>query len=162
MLVILYRNARSRRATENFCPLVNIMASTAQPDSKTLMNDYLALRSGDESKIDILADSFVFTHPMGQTTGIEEFLESQRETEGALVGGGIEVLDLLVGDDFAMWEWRLTGTHEEEWQGIAPTGRSIDLTGMSKTVFENGRVAANTVYFDSATLLKQLGLESPP
>ena len=40
----------------------------------------------------------------------------------------------------------LTGTHEGEFQGIAPTGRRINITGLALARIENGKVAEERVY----------------
>ena len=134
------------------------MPEAMTPDTEQLMNDYLALRNGDLSKLGVLADTFTFYHPFGEWHGPDGLVEAQRESESSLTDPHLEVHDVLVGDDVAMWEWTLSGTHEGEWQGIPATGRTISFTGMSKTVMADGKVQENHAYFDSRDLLDQLGV----
>ncbi|RQH03073.1 hypothetical protein EA472_00275 [Natrarchaeobius oligotrophus] len=75
----------------------------------------------------------------------------------AFPDGNLDVHDMLVGDDVAFWEWTMTGTHEGEYNGIEPTGRTVDLPGVSKTVIADGKITENWAYFDSQDLLAQLG-----
>jgi steroid delta-isomerase-like uncharacterized protein len=58
-------------------------------------------------------------------------------------------------------EWRMTGTHVGEGfpPGIPPTGKAFNLDGTDVfTVADDGRATAIRAYYDSATLLRQLGL----
>lgn len=60
-------------------------------------------------------------------------------------------------------ELTLTGTHEGEFQGIPPTHRRIELELCSAfTVNAEGLAERESIYFDSATLLRQLGLLPQP
>ena len=134
------------------------MPKATTPDVEQLMRDYFAVRHGDRSKLDVLSESFTFTHPLGEIHGPDGLLEAQRENEEAMPDISFEVDELLVGDDVAMWEWTMTGTHEGEWQGIPPTGREIEVRGMSITEIADGEVQANRAYFDSQAFLSQLGV----
>jgi predicted ester cyclase len=73
----------------------------------------------------------------------------------------VEVLDLLVDEAGAMYEVRLTGTHEGTLNGLPPTGRRMDVRGVSKLAFEDGRVTEHRVYFDTREVMEQLGMTFP-
>ena len=67
------------------------------------------------------------------------------------------------GED--VWlEWTMTGTHVGELMGIPPTHLRVEgLLGCSHLTFgADGLVARDLVYFDLATLLRQLGLLPEP
>ena len=55
---------------------------------------------------------------------------------------------------------RLTGTHLGPWAGVPATGRSIDLRAGCVFHFDGDRLIKETVYFDHATLLAQIGAGS--
>jgi predicted ester cyclase len=51
------------------------------------------------------------------------------------------------------------GRHTGEWQGIAATGRKIEVAVCTVYKFdERGKLASENVYFDTGSLLKQLGV----
>ena len=50
------------------------------------------------------------------------------------------------------------GTHAGEWGGLAPTGRRICVPAAVFYRFEGERMVNETVYFDLATMMRQLGL----
>ena len=54
------------------------------------------------------------------------------------------------------------GTHTGEFQGLPPTGRKVEFSGLELNRFEDGRVAEHWFQLDSLTLLQQLGLKVVP
>jgi steroid delta-isomerase-like uncharacterized protein len=54
-------------------------------------------------------------------------------------------------------EVRMTGTHQAEWAGIPASGRRMDLRAGCLFEFEGDRLVCERVYFDFATLMRQLG-----
>lgn len=54
------------------------------------------------------------------------------------------------------------GTHEGEFQGVAPTGRSVTATGVGIGRIENGRIAESWAEYDALGLMQQLGAIPAP
>lgn len=133
------------------------MAEATTQDVEQLMNDYFALRRGDLSKLDVLAESFTFHLATDEIHGPDGLVSMQEEIERAFPDGNLEVHDMLVSEDVAFWEWTMTGTHEGEYNGIEPTGRTVALTGLSKTTIADGKIQENWAYSDSQDLMAQLG-----
>lgn len=55
-------------------------------------------------------------------------------------------------------EVRMTGTHRGEFAGIPATGRAMDVRVGCVFDFEDDRLLCERVYFDFATVLRQLGV----
>jgi len=55
-------------------------------------------------------------------------------------------------------EGRFTGTHKSDWSGIPATGRTVDVPFCALFVFEEDRLISERLYFDFATMLRQLGV----
>lgn len=64
----------------------------------------------------------------------------------------------IVGNDGIAFEWTLTGTNTGTWGGIPATRQKINLKGMTFLRFRNGKISYQAVYYDGATLNRQLGL----
>jgi len=60
-------------------------------------------------------------------------------------------------DNAVIVEARMTGTHRGEWAGLKPRGRCMDLRVACVFDFDGSRLINETVYFDFATLQRQLG-----
>jgi predicted ester cyclase len=58
--------------------------------------------------------------------------------------------------------WRLSGTHTGgTFQGIAPTGKRVELDGIDHFTVRDGVVVSNVVVFDQMAFARQLGLMPP-
>jgi steroid delta-isomerase-like uncharacterized protein len=151
----------------------NTRASTAPAESVDLVEAYVEMwNTRDLSAIEeLVTDWFVMYDPAAPEKGVagpkgevhgREGL--QQFLEGVTTGYPdfeVEVLDLLVDEAGAMYEVRLTGTHEGTLNGLPPTGRRMDVRGVSKLAFEDGRVTEHRVYFDTREVMEQLGMTFP-
>jgi predicted ester cyclase len=54
------------------------------------------------------------------------------------------------------------GTHEGEFQGVAPTARPVTATGVGIGRIENGRIAEAWAAYDALGLMQQLGAIPAP
>jgi steroid delta-isomerase-like uncharacterized protein len=69
----------------------------------------------------------------------------------------VEPGPLFHADTAVFVEVRMTGTHQAEWAGIPASGRRMDLRVGCLFEFEDDRLVCERVYFDFATLMRQLG-----
>jgi steroid delta-isomerase-like uncharacterized protein len=71
---------------------------------------------------------------------------------------GIELTGEFVAGDRAALEWVMSGTHARGRPGVPATGRRFRVRGATVLELRDGRVTRNADYWDTATLLTQLGL----
>lgn len=75
----------------------------------------------------------------------------------------IDVLQAHVSDDCVVLEVRIKGTHLRSWRGLPATGRRVDVPLCGIFEFDdNDRLAGETIYYDRATVLRQLGVFHEP
>lgn len=67
-----------------------------------------------------------------------------------------------VSDDLYVSEAVYQGKHVGEFLGIAPTHRPVRLRFVVFASFENGRLSGERFYYDLASLLRQIGVETLP
>jgi len=65
---------------------------------------------------------------------------------------------LTDGAQHVVTRWTMTGTHEGEFLGIAPTGKRICITGMSIHRIFDGKIVQEWHEWDSLGLMQQLGV----
>ncbi len=72
----------------------------------------------------------------------------------------MEVVDVIAEDDKVVGHFRCSGTHQGQWRGRAPTGRSFrDVDEIYIFRVEDGRLASATaVVEDNLTRMRHLGL----
>ena len=69
-----------------------------------------------------------------------------------------EMCDFVgTGDKLAV-RWRVTGTHLGPFNGTPPTGRAVEVTGITLYRFVGEQIAEEWVAMDNLSLLRQLGL----
>ena len=72
------------------------------------------------------------------------------------------VEDLIAEGDRVVWRFTIHATHTGLFQGIAPTGRSVTITGMNIARMEDGKIVENWGEQDNLGLLQQLGVIPAP
>lgn len=75
----------------------------------------------------------------------------------------IDVHDRLVSDDAVVVQVWVSGTQTGTWRGLPPTGRTVrfPLCGIYRFA-ANGMLASETIYYDRAGVLHQVGLYHEP
>ncbi len=67
--------------------------------------------------------------------------------------------NVVASDRQAAVEWRTVGTFTgESFEGVAATGGRLELRGLDLLEIEDDRILKNTIYYDGASFMRQLGL----
>ena len=66
--------------------------------------------------------------------------------------------DMIAEGDKLVWRYTVRGTHKGEFMGIAPTGKSITLTGILISRFAGDKVVEDWNNYDALGMLQQLGV----
>ena len=98
--------------------------------------------------------------PGVEGTGTARYLASVRLMHSAFSDYHEEVEFVVADPDRAAAYIRVTGTHDGDLMGIAPTGHKIDVHTMGILRFANGQVVERWGVGDSLTLMRQLGVVS--
>ena len=122
-----------------------------------------------ENRHDYVATIETFHHPRYELVGTGDVYDGREEVERyfdetrtAFPDQRNEILELHHGDDAVLVEAMLYGTHEGPFRGLPPTGRRFEMRFLAVFVFEEHRLVCERVYFDSATILRQLGIARDP
>jgi len=94
--------------------------------------------------------------------GEAEVARYYQETRAAFPDQRNEVLAIHHADDAVIVEFDLLGTHDGVFRCVPPTGRSFRCRMAAVFEFEGEELVCERVYFDSATILRQLGLAHDP
>lgn len=104
-----------------------------------------------------------FTHPRYEIIptdrvfdGVDEVREYFRESRAAFPDQRNELIALYHADDAVIVEIWLLGTHKGPLMGLEPTGRSFRCRVTAFFIFEGANLVCERVYFDAATILRQL------
>ena len=110
-----------------------------------------------------------FKHPRYELIATDEVIDGStdvaryyQETRAAFPDQRNEVIALHHAGDAVIVEFDLLGTHDGVFRGVPPTGRSFRCRMAAIFEFEGEDLVCERVYFDSATILRQLGLAHDP
>jgi predicted ester cyclase len=76
---------------------------------------------------------------------------------GAFPDLWLDKLALYHADEAVIVECKFGGTHRGSWAGIAPTGNQMEVQSTLIFLFDGENLMCEKVYFDHATILRQLG-----
>jgi steroid delta-isomerase-like uncharacterized protein len=81
----------------------------------------------------------------------------------ALPDLAIEVMHRHVSSADIVLEVQIRGTHRGAWRGLPATGRRVDFPLCGVYTFDaDARIAGERIYYDRATVLRQLGVFREP
>jgi predicted ester cyclase len=73
------------------------------------------------------------------------------------------VEDMLAEGDDVIVRLTIRGTHRGEFQGIAPTGRTVEFTGVQRMRFKDGQIVKVVWHhYDKLLMLQQMGVLTLP
>jgi steroid delta-isomerase-like uncharacterized protein len=137
---------------------------TATSENRELLRSIEdAVNSRDSHAIaDIYATDFVFHREMDELHGLDEFNDYLQTLYNAFPDMTISIEKVIVEDDMAAVHYTGTGTHEGEYNGIEPTGREVELSGMRIVRIEDGQIVEAWGLTSNLSLLGQLGIVELP
>jgi steroid delta-isomerase-like uncharacterized protein len=116
-----------------------------------------ALETFEHPRYEMYGDGEVFDGP-------EEVAEFYEEMRVGFPNRHDELLSLQHSDDAVITEFEASGTHLGSYRGLPPTGRTFSCRMLSLLEFEpeSDRLVVERVYYDTATIQRQLGLAHDP
>jgi predicted ester cyclase len=99
--------------------------------------------------------------PDNGPTGPQAFRDYYAAIRSAVPDARYEVDDLIAEGDRVVVRWRLLGTHEGDFRGIAPTGRPITLKGIAIYRVDAGKLMERWVVSDLLGVLEEIGAPAP-
>jgi len=116
-----------------------------------------------ENVHDYQAAIATFAHPRYEIIALERVYDGRaeveeyfRESRTAFPDQRNELIALHHADDAVLAEFWLLGTHQGSLPGLPPTGRSFRCRMIAMFLFNGSDLMCERVYFDSATIRRQL------
>jgi steroid delta-isomerase-like uncharacterized protein len=112
---------------------------------------------------DVLADEYVghipaMPEPVRGTRGFKELIAAYRT---AYPDVHLTVDDVIASGDRVVVRWTSRGTNTGSFMGMKPTGRNVEVAGISIFRIEGGKVAEEWEGFDTLAMMRQLGAFEP-
>lgn len=95
----------------------------------------------------------------GQAPGVAGIQAFFTTLGSAFPDAQLAVDSIVADDDNVAIAYRVSGTHQGSFQGVAPTGRRIEARGLQIGRFEDGRIVERWGSTDELGILTQLGTQ---
>jgi len=119
------------------------------------------INAGDiDTAVESFAEDAVDHDPApGQGPGREGFRTFFQTLAAAFPDAHIEPAHMVADDDNVAIAYTLTGTHQGDFMGVAPTGNKIEARGVQIGRFENGKIVERWGSSDELGIMQALGAE---
>ena len=94
--------------------------------------------------------------------GIDAFKEGVANRRTNYPDFNVTIEELIVKDDRIVWCWIITGTNTGTTSDIPPTGKKIRAEGVGILRVVDGKIVERLIYYNDATMLRQLGYTITP
>ena len=133
------------------------MPTTRKDTVRRYFKDVLSttrLETADE----LLTDDVRVVAPGSEVVGVAA-LKDMLATAGAAFPHRDVVLEEPIEDgDQVACVFRLVMEHVGDYQGLAATGKTIDITGVDVFTFAGDRISEIRVFYDAMSIMQQLGV----
>ena len=130
--------------------------------NKKLVRDYaMEENAGGIDFVDkYLHSDFVFYYPNGvELRGIDNLKIAMEEMQSGFPDLKHVIHDQIAEGDLVATRYTMTGTHEGEYNGIAPSGKKLKLTLIDICKIRDGKIIEAWVEFDDEAFKKVLTTE---
>ncbi len=120
-----------------------------------------AINSGNLEAMRELVSPGVVEHDPGpsQGPGAQGYIDLFSEMRSAFPDLKAAPEHITADEDTVALAYTITGTHQGDFMGIAPTGKKIKARGVQIARFENGKMVERWGSSDQLGILQQLGAE---
>ncbi|MDQ1433545.1 MAG: hypothetical protein QOF59_361 [Actinomycetota bacterium] len=141
------------------------MPDTDNRDLRAARDTVIREHMAAENRLDFDSAIATFDHPRYELVGTGQLFEGEEQvrkyyaaSRAAFPDQRNEINALRHADDAVVVEFDLLGTHLGTFAGFDPTGRTFRVRMAAIFEFDGDRITCERIYFDSGTLLRQLGL----
>lgn len=111
---------------------------------------------------EVAQPNYVWRSPGQELHGLEDLKGLLAVFRTAFPDLHLTTDDMVIEGEKVVTCFTVTGTHNGDFMGIAPTGNPVKFNGMIVSRFEEGKVAEEWEILDQLTLMQQLGAVSLP
>ena len=157
--------------TEIVLAAQEIEAANNSPASEQKINSNINtfidsfLNKQDASVLDnILADNYVrYLNGNKVSSSASELAPSLQVFFDGFPDFHINLTKRFIQGNEVFVNWTMTGTNTEAFNGVAATGKKVEVSGLSRLVFNgDGKMTFEEVHFNELKLLEQLGYSVAP
>jgi len=137
---------------------------SAEQNKAILRQAYDAINRNDLDALDEMVASDITDHDQtpGQGPGLEGVKDYFSSLHAAFPDVHMDVEEMIAEGDKIVARVSVSGTHQGEFMGIAPTGNRMTIAGIDILRITDGKVVEHWGKFDDLGMMQQLGVMEQP
>lgn len=139
----------------------NMAVTTTPAENKQLVHRFVEeiVNEGNYDPIDEYVTDDLRDHtPFGDTRGRDALRETTSLIHTAFPDFSVTPHEVVAEGDTVATRMTQRGTHDGEFMGIEPTGRTFEIEATAFARVDDGQISERWVYPDMLGLLQQLGV----
>ena len=108
-----------------------------------------------------LADNFIRTNPNQPDMDKEGYKQFITGINNSIPDIQCTIVDMVAEGDKVAYRTHITGTHNSDIMGIAPTGKQFKITEDYFSHLESGKIVEHNNLYDTLSFYQQLGVTPP-
>ena len=133
---------------------------TREANKNAVVKSFEVMASHDFDALDDLIDEdLTFSDPLMEIDGLDDYKDLMRGRFSALPDTDSTLHTMVAEDDVVVVHFSYRGTHKGEFQGIEPTGNTVEGTAVMIDRFEGGKIVERTEEFDTLSWFQQLEVD---
>ncbi|MFN4763177.1 ester cyclase [Gillisia sp. Q332] len=151
----------------SFLSIPNIFAQQSQVENniktyKTTWDNVINKGQIDQINAKNFDENIVMIASPENIVGIDAFKAYYQNFLTGFSDIKFTVVEILGSEDKIVKHFNFKGKHTGDFFGIPPTGKTVDLSGVTIAKMKNGKIAQEQDFFDNMLFMQQLGLVSNP
>jgi steroid delta-isomerase-like uncharacterized protein len=110
-----------------------------------------------EAADELINEDFIFHGPIREVEGLEAFKQFVAAIHSTFPDISFTIEDLVAEEEKVVFRWTMTGTHNNEFMGIAATGKHFTVSGATIARVSGEKLREACLYWDRLGMVEQLG-----
>ena len=142
----------------------NLYIMSIEENKTIVLRSFQGFDKGDLNELqESTASNFVDHNPLpGQAPGVAGIKQASSVYRKAFPDAKVIIEDLIAEKDEVVIRWTGRGLHKGEFLGIPPSGRSVEMRGISIFRVVNGKIAEQWSELNLFDIMLQIGSISLP
>lgn len=115
-----------------------------------------------EAADEIVNEDFIFHGPIREVEGLGAFKQFVAAIHSTFPDINFTIEDLVAEEEKVVFRWTMAGTHNNEFMGIAATGKHFTVPGATIARVSGEKMAEAWLYWDRLGMAEQLGATFAP
>jgi steroid delta-isomerase-like uncharacterized protein len=161
-MVVCMVSRISRRPRAAHHGLMNTISPELSNRRMAIVNEHIAAEAAHdvERTLKTFHTAHYWVRPLGaETAGSPAVAELLGMLFNAFPDFEFTPVRTYQAADAVIIEGKMTGTHRGPWAGVPASGNTMNVMGCCIFHFQDDRLMSESVYFDHATLLAQIGVK---